>query len=97
MSKAFEWKQYLFCEIQTLEDFESETYQVILQFNLIDDYTNLVYKTIFSIAWLSDLNIKIQFVNFVDDDRLVNTINVYDVALANIATTDYKMIGYKLS
>ena len=38
-------------EIQTLVDFESETYKDILQFTLIDIYTNLVYKTIFSIAW----------------------------------------------
>jgi hypothetical protein len=45
---------------------------------LIDNYNNLVYKTIFSIACLSDWNIKTQFVHFVDDDRLVNTINVYD-------------------
>jgi len=83
-------------EMQTLVDFESEIYQDILQFTLIDIYTNLVYKTIFSIAWLIDRNIKTQFVHFVDDDRLVNTINVYDVALANIATTDVKMIGHKL-
>jgi hypothetical protein len=84
-------------EIQTLIDFESETYKDILQFTLIDNYTNLVYKTIYSIAWLSDRTIKTQFVHFVDDDRLVNTINVYNVALANIATTDMKMIGHKLS
>ena len=84
-------------EIQTLVDFESEIYQDILQFTLIDIYTNLVYKTIFSIAWLIDRTIKTQFVHFVDDNRLVNTINVYDVALANIATTDVKMIGHKLS
>jgi hypothetical protein len=84
-------------EIQTLVDFEAETYQDILQFTLIDIYTNLVYKTIFSIAWLIDRNIKTKFVHFVDDDRLVNTINVYNVALANIATTDMKMIGHKLS
>jgi hypothetical protein len=49
------------------------------------------------IAWLSDSKIKTRFVHFVDDDRLVNTINVYNVALANIATTDMKMIGHKLS
>ena len=84
-------------EIQTLVDFEAETYQDILQFTLIDIYTNLVYKTIFSIAWLINRNIKAQYVHFVDDDRLVNTINVYNVALANIATTDLKMIGHKLS
>ena len=84
-------------EIQTLVDFESETYKDILQFNLIDNYTNLVYKTIFSIAWLSDRKIKTQFVHFVDDDRLVNTIHVYNVALANIATPDMKTIGHKLS
>jgi hypothetical protein len=83
-------------EMQTLVDFESEIYQDILQFTLIDIYTNLVYKTIFSIAWLIDRTIKTQFVHFVDDDRLVNTINVYNVALANIATTDVKMIGHKL-
>ena len=83
-------------EMQTLVDFESEIYQDILQFTLIDLYTNLVYNTIFSIAWLIDRNIKTQFVHFVDDDRLVNTINVYDVALANIATTDVKMIGHQL-
>ena len=84
-------------EIQTMVGFESETYKDILQFTLIDNYTNLVYKTIFSIAWLSDSKIKTRFVHFVDDDRLVNTINVYNVALANIATTDMKMIGHKLS
>jgi hypothetical protein len=41
-------------EIQTLVDFESEAYIDILPFNLIDNYNNLVYKTIFSIACLSD-------------------------------------------
>ena len=68
-------------EIQTLVDFESETYKDILQFILIDNYTNLVYKIIFSISWLTDRTIKTQFVHFVDDDRLVNTINAYNVIL----------------
>jgi hypothetical protein len=68
-------------EIQTLVDFESETYKDILQFTLIDNYTNLVYKTIFSISLVTDRTIKTQFVHFVDDDRLVNTINAYNVIL----------------
>lgn len=84
-------------ELEKLIDFESETYKDILQFNLTDNYANLVYKTIFSIAWLSDRKIKTQFVHFIDDDRLVNTINVYNVAIANIAPSDMKMIGHKLS
>lgn len=75
---------------------ESNAYQDILQFDMIDNYHNLVYKTIFSITWLVDRKIQTRYVHFLDDDRMVNTLRLYKFALQNLIETDTKMIGYRL-
>ncbi|CAC5412982.1 unnamed protein product [Mytilus coruscus] len=77
-------------------EIESKQYKDIVQLNIEDTYENLVYKTIYSLLWLSDVNIPTTFVHFVDDDRLVNTFNVYNVAINNITSRDLVIIGYKL-
>ncbi|CAC5398219.1 unnamed protein product [Mytilus coruscus] len=76
---------------------ELKQYNDIVQLNIIDTYENLVYKTIYSIFWLLDLNIETEFIHFVDDDRLVNTLNVYNIASTQIAPSDLVMIGHKLN
>ncbi|XP_071141949.1 beta-1,3-galactosyltransferase bre-5-like [Mytilus edulis] len=77
-------------------EIESKLYKDILQLNIEDTYENLVYKTIYSLLWLSDLDIPNTFVHFVDDDRLVNTFNVYNVAINSMTSDDLVIIGYKL-
>lgn len=76
---------------------ELKQYNDIVQLNIADTYENLVYKTIYSMLWLLDLNIEPEFIHFVDDDRLVNTMNVYDIASSQIAPSDLVMIGHKVN
>lgn len=84
-------------DMQNYIDLESKKYQDILQFDMTDNYENLVYKTIYSMTWLADHNINTQYVHFLDDDRMVNTFNLYNFALTSITQTDMKMIGYQVS
>lgn len=58
--------------LQSFIDFESKHHDDILQFDMQDTYDNLVFKTVFSIAWLCDSNIQAKFIHFVDDDRMIN-------------------------
>lgn len=83
-------------DIQKYIDIESNTYQDLLQFTMVDNYQNLVYKTVFSIIWLNDRKIKTHYVHFVDDDRLVNTFLLHKFAVNSITETDTKMIGHQL-
>ncbi|CAC5378226.1 unnamed protein product [Mytilus coruscus] len=76
---------------------ELKQYNDIVQLNIVDTYENLVYKTIYSILWLLDLNIETEFIRFLDDDRLVKTLNVYNIASTQIAPSDLVMIGHKLN
>ncbi|CAC5391435.1 BRN [Mytilus coruscus] len=75
---------------------ESKQYKDIIQLNVSDQYENVVYKTIYSLLWLSHGNTEAEFVHFVDDDRLVNPIKIYDFAINNIDSADLVMVGYKL-
>ncbi|CAC5359345.1 BRN [Mytilus coruscus] len=75
---------------------ESRHYKDIVQLNVADQYENVVYKTIYSLLWLSHGNTDAEFIHFVDDDRLVNPINIYDFATNNIDSADLVMVGYKL-
>ncbi|XP_052085827.1 beta-1,3-galactosyltransferase brn-like [Mytilus californianus] len=75
---------------------ESKHYKDIVQLNVSDQYDNVVYKTIYSLLWLSHGNTEAEFIYFVDDDRLVNPINIYDVATNNIGSAELVMVGYKL-
>lgn len=81
--------------VQSLIETESLIYGDILQFDMQDIYDNLVYKTVFSIAWLCDSNINTKYVHFVDDDRMINSKNLLKLALRNLHKFDMKMIGYK--
>ncbi|XP_063399465.1 beta-1,3-galactosyltransferase brn-like [Mytilus trossulus] len=81
--------------VQSLIETESIVYGDILQFDMQDIYDNLVYKTVFSIAWLCDSNIITKYVHFVDDDRMINSKNLLKLALKNLHKFDMKMIGYK--
>lgn len=83
-------------DIDHLVQLESNNYKDIVQLNLPDLYENVVYKTIYSFLWLSHVNINAEFIHFVDDDRLVNPINIYDLASNNIHSADLVMVGYKL-
>ncbi|XP_071135930.1 beta-1,3-galactosyltransferase brn-like [Mytilus edulis] len=76
---------------------ESTHNKDIIQLNMPDQYENEVYKTIYSILWLSRVNLKPEFVFFVNDDRLVNPMNIYYVATNNMYSTDSLMLGYRLS
>lgn len=84
-------------DMQNYIDLESEKFQDILQFDMTDNYGNLVYKTIYSMTWLADHNINTQYVHFLDDDRMVNTFNLYNFASTSITQTDMKMIGHQIS
>lgn len=83
--------------IDNLVQHESTHNKDIIQLNMPDQYENDVYKTIYSILWLTRVNLKTEFVVFVDDDRLVNPMNMYYVATNNIYSTDSLMLGYRLS
>ncbi|CAC5416241.1 unnamed protein product [Mytilus coruscus] len=78
----------------TVGYFESKLYKDIIILNVEDIYKNIVYKSIYSVICLSKLNITAEFVHLVDDDRLVNALNVYDVAKESIAQSDVAMLGY---
>ncbi|XP_052081332.1 beta-1,3-galactosyltransferase brn-like [Mytilus californianus] len=82
---------------QLFIDLESNIYDDILQFDMQDIYNNLVYKTVFSIAWLCDMNIQTKFIHFVDDDRLVNSQNLLNMALKRLTAFEMKMIGFKVT
>lgn len=75
---------------------ESKQYKDIVQLNVADQYENVVYKTIYSLLWLSQGNTDTEFIHFVDDDRLVNPINIYNFAKNNIDSAELVMVGYKL-
>ncbi|VDI77622.1 Hypothetical predicted protein [Mytilus galloprovincialis] len=75
---------------------ESKQYKDIVQLNIADQYENVVYKTIYSLLWLSHGNIDAEFVHFVDDDRFINPINIYNFATDNIDSAELVMVGYKL-
>ncbi|VDI28724.1 Hypothetical predicted protein [Mytilus galloprovincialis] len=74
--------------------FESKLNKDIIILNVEDTYKNIVYKSIYSLICLSTLNIKAEFVHLVDDDRLVNAVNVYDVAKESVTQSDVAMLGY---
>ncbi|XP_063417785.1 beta-1,3-galactosyltransferase brn-like [Mytilus trossulus] len=78
-------------------DLESKLHKDIIQLNIEDKYENLVYKTIYALLSLSKLNIETEYVHCVDDDRLVNAINVYDIARQNIAQSDTVMLGFMVN
>ncbi|XP_071146755.1 beta-1,3-galactosyltransferase brn-like [Mytilus edulis] len=82
---------------QSSIDFESKKYDDILQFDMQDIYDNLVFKTVFSIAWLCDINIQAKFIHFVDDDRMINPQNLLDLAIKSIPLFAMKMIGFKVT
>lgn len=65
--------------------------------NKYDQYQNVVYKTIFALLWLSNINIAVQFIHFVDDDRFIAPLNMYNVAIQNIESTDLMMLGYMIN
>lgn len=75
-------------------DLETKRYNDVIQLNIEDKYENLVYKTVYAFLSLSKLNIRAEYVHCVDDDRLVNAINVYDIAKQNIAQSDTVMLGF---
>lgn len=81
-------------DMDTLVDFETKQYNDVIQVNIEDKYENIVYKTIYAVKILSGLNIKTEFVHIVDDDRLVNTLNVYDFATTSISQSDIALIGF---
>ncbi|XP_052070511.1 beta-1,3-galactosyltransferase brn-like isoform X1 [Mytilus californianus] len=81
--------------LQSFIETESIIHGDILQFDMQDIYDNLVYKTVFSIAWLCDSNINTKYVHFVDDDRIINSKNLLKLALNNLHQFEMKMIGYK--
>lgn len=83
--------------IDYLVDMESAKHKDIIQLNIYDQYQNVVYKTIYALIWLSNINTTVQFINFVDDDRLVNPLNMYDVATQNINSTDLIMLGHMIN
>ncbi|XP_052088171.1 beta-1,3-galactosyltransferase brn-like [Mytilus californianus] len=83
--------------IDTLVEHESTHNRDIIQLNMPDQYEYEVYKMIYSILWLFRVNLKAEFVFFVNDDRLVNPKNIYSVATNNIYSTDSLMLGYRLS
>lgn len=83
--------------MDTLVEHESKHNGDVIQLNIADQYENEVYKTIYSLLWLIRVNIKAEFVHFVNDDRLVNPMNIYTVATNNIYSTDSLMLGYRLS
>ncbi|CAC5386806.1 B3GALT1 [Mytilus coruscus] len=78
-------------------DLESKWHKDIVQLNIEDKYENLVYKTIYALLSLSKLNIRTEYVHCVDDDRLVNAINVYDMARQDIAQSDTVMLGFMVN
>ncbi|XP_052088157.1 beta-1,3-galactosyltransferase brn-like [Mytilus californianus] len=78
-------------------DFESEKYKDIVQLNINDQYHNVVYKTIYALIWLSQINITSTFIHFVDDDRFLNPLNIYDIARRNINSADLIVVGYLLN
>lgn len=86
--------------LEDLQDYvvmESNKYHDIIQLDMIDNYTNLVHKTIFSILWLAGRNINTRYVHLLDDDRMVNTLNLYDFATDNMDPMELKMIGHQVS
>ncbi|CAC5359353.1 unnamed protein product [Mytilus coruscus] len=78
-------------------DWESKRHKDVIQLNIEDKYENLVYKTVYAFLSLSKLNIRTEYVHCVDDDRLVNAINVYDIAKQNIAPSDTVMLGFMVN
>ncbi|VDI21986.1 Hypothetical predicted protein, partial [Mytilus galloprovincialis] len=82
--------------LQSQIEMESITHGDILQFDMEDIYDNLVFKTVFSIAWLCDSKIKTKYVHFVDDDRLINSKNLLKVAFNNLQVSEIKMIGFRV-
>ncbi|CAC5386799.1 unnamed protein product [Mytilus coruscus] len=84
-------------DIDYLVNLESAKHKDIVQLNEYDQYQNVVYKTIYALQWLSNINITVQFIHFVDDDRLVNPLNMYNVAIQNIKSTDLIMLGYMIN
>ncbi|CAC5362048.1 unnamed protein product [Mytilus coruscus] len=75
-------------------DWESKRHKDVIQLKIEDKYENLVYKTVYALLSLSKHNIRTEYVHCVDDDRLVNAINVYDIAKQNIAQSDTVMLGF---
>ncbi|VDI25314.1 putative enzyme (brainiac) [Mytilus galloprovincialis] len=78
-------------------DFESEKYKDIVQLNMIDHYQNVVFKTIYALIWLSRINITSTFIHFVDDDRLIDPLNIYNIATRTINSADLILVGYLLN
>ncbi|XP_052090578.1 beta-1,3-galactosyltransferase brn-like isoform X1 [Mytilus californianus] len=83
-------------DIKYFVDLESAKHKDIVQLNVYDQYQNVVYKTIYALLWLSKMNITSTFIHFVDDDRFVNPVNIYDVAMNNIRSTELVMMGYMI-
>lgn len=83
--------------LQSLIDIESKHHDDILQFDMQDIYDNLVFKTVFSIAWLCDINIQAKFIHFVDDDRMINPQNLLNLAIKSIPLFEMKMVGFKVT
>ncbi|VDI21988.1 Hypothetical predicted protein, partial [Mytilus galloprovincialis] len=81
-------------DMDTFVDFETKQYNDVIQVNMEDIYENIVYKTIYAVQILSGLNIKTEFVHIVDDDRLVNTLNVYNFATTSISQSEVALIGF---
>lgn len=75
---------------------EHRTYEDIIVLNLEDRYENLVYKTIYSMEWLVQKNIKARFFHFIDDDRILNVDNLLRVAYKDLKQSDSKIIGHKI-
>lgn len=82
--------------LQSQIERESITHGDILQFDMEDIYDNLVYKTVFSIAWLCDSKIQTKYVHFVDDDRMINSKNLLKVAFNSLQVSEMKMIGFRV-
>jgi hypothetical protein len=83
-------------DVEEYLEVESKRHKDILQFDLLDSYENLVYKTIFTMLWLEKHPINTHFLHFIDDDRIVNTKNVYNFSLSSISSSGMEMIGYKV-
>ncbi|CAG2243212.1 unnamed protein product [Mytilus edulis] len=83
--------------IDYLVNLESAKHKDIVQLNKYDQYQNVVYKTIYALLWLSNINITVQFIHFVDDDRFIVPLNMYNVAIQNIESSDLKMLGYMIN
>ncbi|XP_063399407.1 beta-1,3-galactosyltransferase brn-like isoform X2 [Mytilus trossulus] len=78
-------------------EFESEKYKDIVQLNMSDQYQNVVYKTIYALIWLSRIHITSTFIHFVDDDRFLDPLNIYDIATRTINSADLIVVGYLLN